>query len=111
MTRLGRYGVSAGLLAGLMALPCVCAAAVAPTVTKAQAAYCWEYAQSEYQAAVDAGSGLPDAAYEGAQDECEVQWLAIGAQWDDLANLDRVAVLALLASGQDRRSCELQGCE
>jgi hypothetical protein len=96
MTRLSRYGVSAGLLAGLMVLPCVCAAAV----TKAQAAYCWEYAQDEYQAAVDAGSALPDEAYEGAQEECEVQWLAIGAQWDDPANLDRLAVLGLHAGVQ-----------
>lgn len=69
-------------------------AAAAPAVSTAESTYCHDYAESEYQDAVDAGSAFPDAAYEGAQAECEVQWLVLAAQWDDPANLDRVARLA-----------------
>lgn len=94
MANLGRFTVSAGLLAGLMALPCVCAAAVTPL----QSAYCRAYADHEYTTAVRAGSLSPDAAYEGAAEECEVQFLAVGVQWDDPAGLDGFTELAMRAA-------------
>lgn len=100
MANLGRFTVSAGLLAGLTALPCVCAAADVPRASLPQQTYCRAYAESEYQHAVDAGAAFPDAAYEGAGEECELQWLMLGVQWDDPANLDRLAVLGLRAGVQ-----------
>lgn len=76
------------------AVVAACSSAHAAEVTPAQAAYCSTYAEASYQAAVAAGSALPDDAYEGAAEECELQWLALGAQWDDPANLARVVLLA-----------------
>lgn len=62
---------------------CVHAAPQSPAVSLSQTeqAYCHAYAESEYQAAVTRGDGLPDASYEGAQEECEMQWRIVETQW------------------------------
>jgi hypothetical protein len=65
-------------------------AKAAPDVTVTQAAYCEAYAEREYQS-----HGQDDAFFEGAAEECEVQWMALSAQWDDPENLDRAAELGL----------------
>lgn len=81
-----------------LAVQVACSAAHAAEVTPSEAAYCHQYAEFEYQQAVDRDDELPDAFYEGAREECEFQWRMLAAQWDDPENLDRVAQLALLAA-------------
>lgn len=49
------------------------------SLSQAQQDYCHAYAESEYDAAVARGDGLPDASYEGAQEQCEMQWLIVNA--------------------------------
>ena len=94
-----RFAILAATVGGLLCLA-RCATAAETRASLPQQAYCHAYAESEYQRAVDRGDAFPDAAYEGAGEQCEVQWLALAVQWDDPANLDRVAVLGLRAGVQ-----------
>lgn len=66
MTNLGRFSVSASLLAALLALPC--AASAAPYEAPEQ--LCHDLAEGAYQMAVARGDGLPDATYEQVQANC-----------------------------------------
>lgn len=92
------FCAAVGALFGVSAVSASCHAATAETALAAnEVTYCEEYARVEYREAVAAEADFPDAAYEGAEEECEVQWLALAAQWDDPANLSRVAGLALRA--------------
>lgn len=71
-------------------------AAQGPALTRAEVSYCRFYAENEYTAAMNAGADFPDASYEGAAAECEVQWMALEQQSSDVFGLDRAASLALL---------------
>lgn len=64
------------------------------SVTPAMESYCHAYAESEYNSAVARGDGLPDAAYEGAQEECETQWIIVASEWNDDDALDAIAIAA-----------------
>lgn len=66
MAHLGRFAVSAGLLAALLVLPCVCSAAY-----EEPAQLCHDLAEGAYQVAKTRGDGLPDATYERVQANCE----------------------------------------
>ncbi len=50
-------------------------------LSQIQQEYCHNYAETEYQAAVSRGDGLPDGAYEQAQADCEFQWRIVEAEW------------------------------
>lgn len=68
MARLGRFSVSASLLAALLALPCVCQAAEYEEPTQ----LCHDRAEGAYQVAVAKGDALPDGEYESELAFC--QW-------------------------------------
>lgn len=89
MTNLGRFTASASLLAALMALPCVCRASVdyiEPTQL------CHDLAEIAYQMAVARGDGLPDGAYNQAQEDClDTAWRAFLAASDDRSLSELVA--------------------
>lgn len=89
------FCLGVGALFAVSAISSSCKAAELP---RAEVAYCQQWADAQYGFALDAGSGLPDAAYEGAEEQCEVQWMALAAQWDAPADVEQLAVLGL-ASG------------
>jgi len=69
MAHLGRFSVSASLLAALLALPCVCSAAEPDA--------CHVLAESAYQLAVAHNDPLPDGAYEQTMGYCQtLMWRA-----------------------------------
>ena len=68
MKNLGRFTVSASLLAALMALPCVCSAL--PSYDESST-LCHDAAQGAYLVAVARGSALPDGEYESEMAACE----------------------------------------
>lgn len=84
---------SAVLVAGLLAS--VSHAAPPVRVSVVQEAYCHAYAESEYAAAIARGDALPDAAFEGADEECEFQWAIQAVQWDEPNYQDQEAELGL----------------
>lgn len=57
-------------------------------VTAPEARYCEQYAASEYDSAVARGDEFPDASFEGAAEECEVQWLMVTGSLDALMRAD-----------------------
>jgi hypothetical protein len=76
-----------------------------PEVTAPERVYCEQYAASEYDSAVARGDDFPDASFEGAQEECEVQWLMVTGSLDAMMRAD----IALRVAEADR--CLVEGCE
>lgn len=110
-TKLGRFAVSASLFASLLALPCVCSAAVVD-----EPSICNIISELAYEQAVSIGDGLPDGAYEAAQGYCE--WSeSYGDSVTDLAVLGRVSgsTNALIAADHAAKVAEshlaLEGAE
>jgi hypothetical protein len=64
----------------------------AQPITALQSAYCHAYAEHEYSSGRE---------YEGAQEECEVQFLAVGVQWDDPSLMSNMVELALRAESTE----------
>jgi len=81
------FCLSVGVLFGVSAVTSSCKAAM-PSVTGAEARYCEQYAASEYDSAVARGDEFPDASFEGAAEECEVQWLMVTGSLDALMRAD-----------------------
>lgn len=81
---------------GLFALSTAATCHAAP-LTRAEVAYCSEYADAQFRHAGADGFDAPDAAFEGAAEECEFQWRMLAAQWDEPAYLDQLAVLGIAA--------------
>lgn len=81
------FCAAVGALFAVSAVSSSCHAAL-PPVTGAQAHYCAEYAEAEYQAAAVRGDEFPDASFEGRAEECEVQWLMITGSLDALMRAD-----------------------
>jgi len=99
MARLGRFSVSASLLAALLALPCVCSAAEYEEPTQ----LCHDLAESAYQLSVARNDPFPDAAYERAQADCEfVAWRAF------MVADSSVSLNELVAFDQDDESSDVE---
>ena len=103
---LGRYTVSAALLAALLALPCSASAHSEPYEEPAQ--LCHNLAESAYQLSVARGEAFPDADYERAQANCEYTayraWLIAdsGVSLNELIAFDN----ADQCDTRDKENCE-----
>lgn len=67
MARIGRFTVSAGLLAALLSLPCVCSA----VEYEEPAQFCHDMAWAAYDLAAAQGADFPDDTYERVQAKCD----------------------------------------
>jgi len=77
-----------GALFAVSAVSNGCRAAELPRAQGNQVVYCEQYAEAEYRAAEARGDDFADAAFEGAEEECEVQWLAVTGSLDGLMRAD-----------------------